>query len=130
MDGATFEHQKEAGIGVVIRDHHGVVMAALSKKLTAPLGALETKAKAMEEAVEFAWNMGIRDCVFESDAQIVTNAMLRLTDAPSSIANIVAGAVSHLHKFRSVQFCHVPRTGNKVAHTLAQFARGVSSLHA
>ena len=96
-------------------------MAALSKKLTAPLGALETEAKAMEEAVEFAWNMGIRDCVFESDAQIVTNAMLRLTDAPSSIANIVAGAVSHLHKFRSVQLCHVPRTGNKVAHTLAQF---------
>ena len=52
---------------------------------------------------------------------MVTNAMLRLTDAPSSIANIVAGAVSHLHKFRSVQLCHVPRTGNKVAHTLAQF---------
>ena len=105
-------------------------MAALSKKLSVPLGALEMEAKAMEEAIEFAWNMGIRDCVFESDAQIVTNAMLRLTDAPSSIANIVAGAVSHLHKFRSVRFCHVPRTSNNVAHTLAQFARGVSPLHA
>ena len=56
--------------------------------------------------------------------------MLHLTDVPLSIANIVVGAVSHLHKFRSVQFCHVLRTGNKVAHTLAQFARGVSSLHA
>ena len=67
--------------------------------------------------VQFAWNMGIRDCAFESDAQIVTNAMLCLTDAPSSIANIVAGAVSHFQKFWSVQFCHVPRTGNKVAHT-------------
>ena len=130
LDGATFEHQKAAGIGVVIRDHHGAVVATLSKKLSIPLGPLETEAKAMEEAVEFAWNMGIRDCVFESDAQIVTNAMLCLTDAPSSIANIVAGAVSHLHNFRSVQFCHVPRTGNKVAHTLAQFARGVSPLHA
>ncbi|XP_030931239.1 uncharacterized protein LOC115957159 [Quercus lobata] len=130
MDSATFEQQKEVGIEVVIRDHHGVVVAALSKKSTAPLGALEMEAKAMEEAVEFAWNMGIRDCVFESDAQIVMNAMLHLTELPSSIANIIAGVVSHLHRFRSVQFSHVPCTGNKVAHTLAQYARGVSSLHA
>ncbi|XP_023871669.1 uncharacterized protein LOC111984279 [Quercus suber] len=130
MDGATFEQQKEVGIGVVIRDHHGIVVAALSKKLTAPLGALETEAKAMEEAVEFAWNIGIRDCVFESDAQIVTNAMLRLAEPPSSIDNIIAGAMSHLHKFWTVQFCHVQRSGNKAAHALAQFARGVSSLHA
>ena len=130
LDDATFEHQKEAGIGVVIRDHNGAVVAALSKKLSVLLGAFETEAKAMEEAVEFAWNMGIRDCAFESEVQIVTNAMLCLTDAPLSIANIVACAVSHLHKFRFVQFCHVLRTGNKVAHTLAQFARGVSPLHA
>ena len=68
MDSATFEHQKEARIGVVIWDHQGVVVAALSKKLKVPLGALEMEAKAMEEVVEFAWNMGIRDCVFESDA--------------------------------------------------------------
>ena len=68
--------------------------------------------------------------MFESDAQIVTNAMLRLTESPLSIANIIAGAVSHLYRFRSVQFSHVSRTGNKVAHTLAQYARGVSSLHA
>ena len=68
LDSATFEHQKEARIGVVIWDHHGAVVAALSKKLKVPLGALEMEAKAMEEVVEFAWNMGIRDCVFESDA--------------------------------------------------------------
>ena len=51
MDDAIFSQQKETGIGVVIRDHHEAVVAALSKKLKALLGAIEVEAKAMEEAV-------------------------------------------------------------------------------
>ena len=130
IDRVVFEQQKEAGVGIVIRDLHGVVMAALSKKLKAPLGALEVEAKAMVKAVTFAWDLGIRDCIFESDALTIVNAMLRLTDPPSSTANNIAGSLSHLYKFCAVQFNHVPRSGNKVAHTLAQFARGSSVMHA
>lgn len=115
---------------MVVQDHHGVVVAALSKKLKAPLGALEVEAKAMEEAVNFAWDMGIRVCIFESDALTVVNAMLRLTDPPSAVANNISGSLSQLFKFRSVRFSHVPRSGNKVAHTLAQSTKNVSDLHA
>ena len=60
----------------MIRDHHGDVVAALSKKLKAPLGAIKVEAKAMEEAVNFTWDMGIQDCLFESDSLIVVNAIL------------------------------------------------------
>ena len=130
MDGAVFAQQQEVGVGVVIRDHFDAVVAAVSKKLKAPLGALKVEAKAMEEAVTFAWDMGIRDCIFESDSLTVVNAMRRLTDPPSTIANNIAGSLSHLFKFRNVSFSHVPRSGNKAAHTLAQVARGVSALHA
>ncbi|XP_050290377.1 uncharacterized protein LOC126728625 [Quercus robur] len=124
MDGAVFSQQKETGIGVVIRDHHGAVVATLSKKLKASLGAIEVEAKAMEEAVNFTWDMGIRDCLFESDSLTVVNAMLCLIDPPSSIANIIAGSLSQLYELRDVNFSHVVRSGNKVAHTLAQFAKG------
>lgn len=74
MDGAIFEQQKEVGVEIVIRDHYGAVMVTLSKKLQAPLGSLEVEAKVMEEAVTFAQDMGIRDCIFESDALIIVNA--------------------------------------------------------
>ena len=126
MDGAVFSQQKEAGIGVVIQDHHGEVVAALSKKIKAPLGAMEVEAKAMEETVRFAWEMGIRDCLFESDSLTVVNAMLRRTEAPSSIVNVISGSLSQLYRFREVNFHHVGRSGNKAAHTLAQFAKSVS----
>ena len=114
----------------MIRDHQGAVVAALSKKLKAPLGAIEMEAKAMEEAVNFARDMGIRDCLFKSDSLSVVNAMLRLTDPPLSIANVIAGTLSQLYKFREVKFSHVVRSGNKAAHTLAQVAKGVSGQNA
>ena len=130
MDGAVFSQQKEAGVRIVMKDHHGAMVAALSKKIKALLGAIELESKAMEEAINFAWDMGIRDCLFESDSLSVVNAMLRLTNPPSSIANNIVGSLSQLYKFRDVKFGHVVRSGNKAAHTLAQFAKGVSGQNA
>ncbi|XP_050259076.1 uncharacterized protein LOC126704086 [Quercus robur] len=130
MDGAVFTQQKEAGIGVVIRDHHGEVVAALSKRIKAPLGAVEIEAKAMEEGVRFAWEMGIRDCLFKSDSLTVVNAMQRRTEVPASIVNVINGSLSQLYGFRDVNFSHVGRSGNKVAHTLAQFAKSVQDYYA
>ena len=80
----------------------------------------------MEEAVSFAWEMGIRDCIFESDSLTVVNSMLRLTEPHLSIANNFTGSLSQLYKFRDVHFSHVVWSGNMTAHTLAQFAIGVS----
>ncbi|KAL0015646.1 hypothetical protein SO802_002715 [Lithocarpus litseifolius] len=48
VDGVVFKAQRESGVGVIIRDANGLVVAALSKKLHAPLGPLEVEAKAFE----------------------------------------------------------------------------------
>ena len=67
VDRAVFEAQQASGVGVIIRDHGGLVATALSKKVFCPLGPLEVEAKALEEAVDFAWDVGIRDAHFECD---------------------------------------------------------------
>ena len=51
VDEAVFITQKLAGVGVLIRDEQGQVVAALSQKINAPLGALEVEAKAIEVAL-------------------------------------------------------------------------------
>ena len=58
VDGATFAHL-DSGFWAIIRDHAGRVEAALSVHFAASLGPLETNAKAMEEGVLFAWDVGI-----------------------------------------------------------------------
>ena len=89
MDGVTFSTHKSTGIGALICDHAGRVEAALSKKLYAPLGPMEIEAKALEEGVNFAWDIGIRDLVVESDSQIVIDALKGDGIAPMFIANII-----------------------------------------
>ena len=68
VDGAIFESLQAVGIGVVIRDHLGFVKSALSRKIKTPFKPFETKAKAMEEGMRFAWDMGIRAAIFEGDS--------------------------------------------------------------
>ena len=74
-----------------------------------PLGPLETEAKAKEEGIQFAWDVGIRNVVLESDSQIVISALIGSSEPPVVIANIIEGIHQKLYEFRKVQFSHVKR---------------------
>ena len=49
MDSAIFLSQYEAGVGFVVRDGQGLVMAPLSKNIKQPLCLLDIKAKVLKE---------------------------------------------------------------------------------
>ena len=127
VDGAVFTKRKQAGIGVVIRDSAGEVVAALSQKLARPLGALEIEAKAMEVAVQFALDVGVRDVTFEGDSLSICNALRGGSEVPLSVQNIIFGLFHLVRNFRSYVFSHTKRQGNIPAHLLAQHASGVES---
>ena len=99
VDTAVFSHLGITGIGVIIRDHFGLVIAALSKRLPLPLAPLEAEAKALDEATVFAWEIGVKDVIFETDYAIVCHAIESPTDAPISISTVVFGLCSRLHEF-------------------------------
>ena len=127
VDGAVFTKRKQVGIGVVIRDSAGEVVAALSQKLARPLGALEIEAKAMEVAVQFALDVGVRDVTFEGDSLSICNALRGRSELSSSVQNIIFGLSHLVRNFRSYGFSHIKRQGNIPAHLLAQHASGVES---
>ncbi|XP_065626835.1 uncharacterized protein LOC136066441 [Quercus suber] len=80
---------KRAGVGVVIRDEEGQVIAVLYRKLHTQLGPLESKAKAMEVGVKFAREVGIRDVLFEGDSLVLNNAIHGLNEIDPSVQNVV-----------------------------------------
>ena len=84
---------KSIGLGVVIPNHERAVIAAPSKHLQLLLGPLEAEATAMDEAVSFAWDIGVRDVVFEIDSSMVTEALSSSTTLPVTIANLIADTV-------------------------------------
>ncbi|KAK9988900.1 hypothetical protein SO802_029139 [Lithocarpus litseifolius] len=85
VDGAIFSKQKNAGIGVLIRDDLGRVEVALSRKVDAPLGAVALEAKAFEAGLLFARDIGLHDVVLEGDSLILINALRGTSSPPSSV---------------------------------------------
>ena len=57
------------------------------KHLPLPLVPIEAEAKAMDEAVIFAWDIGIRDAIFEGDSCIISHA-LSVRPLPVFIAGV------------------------------------------
>ena len=70
VDGAVFAQHRAVGNGVIFRDDMGRVEAALSKRLDAPLGAVEAEAMAYETGLLFAKDIGVQEVVIEGDSLI------------------------------------------------------------
>ncbi|KAK9986391.1 hypothetical protein SO802_031342 [Lithocarpus litseifolius] len=56
-----------------------------------------SEAKAMEETIAFAWDIGIWDSIFEGDSQVVVNVLIRNSVPPVQIANNISGSLSQIH---------------------------------
>ena len=128
VDDAVFKEQKMVGVGILIRDEEGQLVGACSKKIEAPLGAIEAEAKATELGLHFAKNMSIQDFTLESDSLTLINALRDLSPPPSSIAALVYSSVAVSHPFCCVDFSHVGRNGNRLVHLLARHALGIAHL--
>lgn len=111
----------------MVRDEEGNVIAALTRKLDLPLGALEIEAKALEAGIQFA-EVGLRKVVFESDSQLVISAVHGVEEAASSVKNIIHGVLQKVQGFETFDFLHTKRQGNVPAHLLAQYAQNVENM--
>ena len=78
-----FEESGSCGIGVVTRNERGLLMGEMSKKLDIPLGALEVEAKAFEEGILLAGDLGLGKIVLEGDVKLVTDASAGCCSPPS-----------------------------------------------
>ena len=128
MNGALFLTAKQSGIGVMVRDEEGNVIAALSRKLDLPLGALEIEAKALEAGIQFAEEVELRKVVFESDLLLAINVVHGVEEAVASIQNIIHGVLRKVQGFETFDFLHTKRQGNVPAHLLAQYAQNVENM--
>ncbi|KAK9988791.1 hypothetical protein SO802_029030 [Lithocarpus litseifolius] len=120
VDSVVFTKRKQTGIEVIIKDDTGAVVAAMSKKMAVPLGALETEAKAIEMGVYFAAEVGIWDAIFEGNSLSVYNVVHRSGSASTAIQNIITGILHQAQGFRMFAFSHVKRQENAPVHALAQ----------
>ena len=89
FDGATFADDNSAGLGVVIRNKDGRVMASLSQKIPLPMSVIEVKVLAARRALELAVELGVDHFILEGDSKTLHKALLEEGRNFSSYGHLV-----------------------------------------
>ena len=122
VDEALCEADNTAGLGVVIRNEHGQVMASLSERILLPSTVLEVEALAAGRGLELAVETGFRNIVLESDSQILITALREGSYSLSSFGHTVQDIKFIASYVLSINYTHVRRQCNALAHSLARRA--------
>ncbi|XP_050262616.1 uncharacterized protein LOC126707070 [Quercus robur] len=123
FDPEIFSELNRIGVGVIIRNYKGEVMAAMSARGPAIHSSEEGELLACRKAVEFAIDAGFSRLVLEGDNVNVMQA-ISSQEANISLLGTVVEDIKHLIRgLQWVSISHTMRSGNKVAYVLAQHAR-------
>ncbi|XP_050285282.1 uncharacterized protein LOC126724898 [Quercus robur] len=109
FDGALFQDQKMASIGVVIRNPGGHVIGALSDRIFLPATVDEVEALACRKAISFALDLGVENVVLEGDSKIIIQALNADSSCASSYGHIIEDIRVLALDFASICFSHVKR---------------------
>nr|XP_023926910.1 uncharacterized protein LOC112038333 [Quercus suber] len=125
FDGATCSGTNKSGLGVVIRDSMGQVLASCSKVVNQAYNSSEVEAMAVGLVLSFAAEIGVKNAVLEGDSLLVVNA---LTDSESSLSHIkplINDVKYYSYSLEKLLYSHVTRDCNSVAHSLAKHALNI-----
>ena len=74
-DGARFEKENSAGIGLVICNSEGMVLGLLSKQLSQAFTPLQIEAIAVKTALQFAANLRVQHDILETESLVLVKAL-------------------------------------------------------
>jgi ribonuclease HI len=121
-DAALNQELRRVGIGVVAQNDRGEVVAAIAKSMPFRTDPAMAEAFAAWEAVNFCFDRGWKNIIFEGDALSIVLALRNTGQCWSAYGHVIEDTKVLLERVESVAIKHVNRSGNKVAHSLSQMA--------
>ena len=129
VDGASpLDGNGTSGVGAIVRNSDGKVVAALCKALPSIYPAAWTELFALEQGIFLAQQMAISKVIFESDAALAVQAVSQ-GSCDGEIGHIIHGILEAKSFFSDCSFRHMNRAFNGATHKLAQFAKWTSASH-
>ncbi|XP_061999334.1 uncharacterized protein LOC133716674 [Rosa rugosa] len=126
VDGAFNHVTRQGGVGFVIRNELGIMLAGGACPLSGLLSAEHGEVLACQKALEFASAHSFLPAILETDALAVQGQLSAAIGTNNSVlGRIYDDLVIMLASQPSVSVAHVGRLGNTVAHCLAAHACGL-----
>jgi ribonuclease HI len=110
------------GLGVIIRNHRGAMVASKSHFINGVMDPTAAEAMAALMAVTFCVEMGIEQVVLEGDAKNVITAVNSDEPDESGRGQLTADICYSLRSIQVWVMRHTCREANKVAHAIANWA--------
>ena len=126
-DAAMFELGK-VGLGGVMRDHVGEVVAATCMVTNGSMEVEVAEALAARHAVHIAIDSGLTNIILESDNMKLIKHLKASIWENTSFGNVVADILWLGSLCNSIRYNHVRRKGNYVAHCLAKASKEYGSM--
>jgi ribonuclease HI len=123
FDGAVFQDSHEAGLGVIIRDSNGLIIASLAQKIPFPGSVVMVEALAARRAVTFAIEVGTWKIELEGDSEQIIKAINQEDPIFTPYGHIIEDIRCAAEQLQWSRFNHTKREGNKAAHALARLAK-------
>ncbi|KAK1352458.1 hypothetical protein POM88_053397 [Heracleum sosnowskyi] len=108
------------GMGVVARDHEGNVVAAAVRRLRAWWPPQIAEGRAILLAVKLARRLRHENIIIESDCESLIQRLSKASTYLSDFDNVLEDILASCSVFDSIQWIHVKRDDNLVAHHLAK----------
>ena len=128
FNGTVFHETDEAGLGVVVHDHQGRVMASMSEKTKLPSSSDEVEALATVRAISFALELHLPSVIVEGDSELIISALRSREESFTSFGHLISSIKQSLGIFSCISFLHTRRLGNSLTHNLAHYARHIDAL--
>ncbi|GMY23612.1 putative ribonuclease h protein [Fagus crenata] len=120
FDGAMRKDIGAAGVGVVVRDHQGQAIAALTKRFHLPQTPAMIEALAAREAIQLALELKLNRVSLEGDSATIIKELCCSESNFTPHGHIIEEIQDKSKSFHSCSFQHTRRPANTVAHVLAQ----------
>ncbi|KAF4356524.1 hypothetical protein G4B88_001072 [Cannabis sativa] len=111
------------GINAIIRDHNGELIVAETRFFPDFLSVMLAETAAIQMGLDLALRWSCRDVLIGVDCQSVVNAIKNREAPHTDWGNIIQQILKTCCNFHTSDFIFSPRSCNKVANSLANWAR-------
>ncbi|KAH9799959.1 reverse transcriptase domain-containing protein [Citrus sinensis] len=124
VDAATKIEKQVAGLGIVLRDFNGSVVAAAVKPSKFYGDIIFAEAEAVEWGLQVARSITMASIIVETDSQGVSDLLNNKKSNRSEVFWVISEIQELVKVFCNVKVQYTPRHCNSIAHSLARLALG------